>query len=35
MSNEEYFDKIKEVAPYIIKFYDNNDLESVKNFEIA
>ena len=30
MSNEEYFDKIKEVAPYIIKFYDNNDLESVK-----
>ena len=25
----------KEVAPYIIKFYDNNDLESVKNFEIA
>ena len=31
MSNEEYFDKIK-VAPYIIKFYDNNDLESVKKF---
>ena len=27
MSNEEYFDKIKEVAPYIIKFYDNNDLD--------